>query len=210
MDNGKIPSTDLITVAVGVQLVPGAAWAYRALVLQGAHEHISVRPAPGVGSGYRSLEVQEQFWRATHGDKTAARLVQLNTSSSVKVAAPGGSSHGWGDRIDLLFDGSQEPTSTDLNLAKRFGFTREFGSADSNHFEHDGRTAITPPHPATAAPEKLYYTVVNDDNLTLIAGRHGMTLAALEHLNPGLNQPRVDGRRHGFDYIYPGDKIRLR
>jgi nucleoid-associated protein YgaU len=196
--NGKIPATDLTTVAVGVQLVHGAANAYRALVAQGAHEHIAIKPAPGVGSGYRDLAVQEEFYDAAHGNAAAARAVQLNTSSSINVAAPGFSSHGWGDRIDLLFDGSQNPTAVDLNLAKRFGFIREFGASDSNHFEHDGKTAI---HPPVAAPEPVYYIVQHGDNLTRIAAAHNISLSTIEHLNTQIPN---------YDLIHPGDKIRVR
>jgi LysM repeat protein len=197
-ENGKIPAADLTTVAVGVQLVHGAANAYRALVAAGAHEHISVKPAPGVGSGYRDIESQELVWAAWNGDKAAAAKVHLNTSSMVKPAAPGGSSHGWGDRIDLLFDGSQDPTAADLNLAKRYGFTREFGSADSNHFEHDGKTAIHPPQAATPA---VFYLVQPGDNLTRIAAAHGLTLTTLEQMNRQIPD---------YNMIHPGDKIRVR
>jgi hypothetical protein len=193
--NGQIPADQLATVAVGVQLITGAANAYRALVAQAAHEHCAIKPAPGVGSGYRDLECQELFYRASHGDKKAADAVHFNTASTVKVAAPGGSSHGWGDRIDLLFDGSQTPDAADLNLAKRFGFTREFGSADSNHFEHDGKTAIHPP------AEREVYVVRQGDTLTDIAEDHRTTLAHLRSLNPQIADPNL---------IHPGDKVRVR
>lgn len=198
--NGKIPVSDLTTIAVGVQLTTPTANAYRALIAQASHEHVAIKPAPGVGSGYRDLALQELFYDASHGDKAAAAKVHFNTASTVKVAAPGGSSHGWGNRIDLLFDGSQTPDVTDLNLAKRFGFTREFGSADSNHFVHDGKTAIHPPTPA--APHGAeFYTVVAGDNLTHIAEKHRLTLHYLEGLNPQIKDP---------DVIHPGDRIRVK
>lgn len=198
-ENGRIPSSELITVAVGVQLLTGAAWAYRALLAQGAHEHIAIKPAPGVGSGYRDLDLQALYYKAWQGDKAARATVHYNTSSTTKVAAPGGSSHGWGNRIDLLFDGSQNPDSADLNLAKRFGWAREFGSSDSNHFEHDGKTAIHPPQPA--APAHQFYVVRPGDNLTHIAAAHQLSLAQLEHLNPQIPD---------YNLIRPGEKIRVK
>src|SRR3954462_7304367 len=73
--NGRIPADQLATVAVGVQLLTGAANAYRALVAQAAHEHCAIKPAPGVGSGYRDLELQELFYRAWQGDKAARKAV---------------------------------------------------------------------------------------------------------------------------------------
>lgn len=193
--NGRIPADHLATVAVGVQLITGAANAYRALVAQAAHEHVAIKPAPGVGSGYRDIELQELFYRASHGDKAAIKAVHFNTASRVKVAAPGGSSHGWGDRIDLLFDGSQTPDAADLNLAKRFGFTREFGSADSNHFEHDGKTAI---HPPTVHE---FYRVASGDTLTDIAQDHRLTLERIRALNPDITNP---------DLIHVGQRVRVR
>jgi nucleoid-associated protein YgaU len=193
--NGRIPADQLATIAVGVQLLTGAANAYRALVAQAAHEHVAIKPAPGVGSGYRDLELQELFYRAGQGDKAARKAVAFNTSSTTKVAAPGGSSHGWGNRIDLLFDGSQTPDAADLNLAKRFGFTREFGSADTNHFEHDGKTAI---HPPTVHE---FYTVRSGDTLTDIAEDHRTTLDKLKALNPAITNP---------DLIHVGQRVRIR
>jgi nucleoid-associated protein YgaU len=193
--NGRLPASDLATVAVGVRLITGAANAYRALVAQGSHEHVAIKPAPGVGSGYRDLELQELFYRASRGDRAAIEQVHFNTSSTTKVAAPGGSSHGWGDRIDLLFDGSQTPDAADLNLAKRFGFTREFGSADSNHFEHDGKTAI---HPPTVHE---FYVVRGGDTLTDIAEDHRTTLEKLKTLNPAITNP---------DLIHVGQRVRIR
>jgi hypothetical protein len=201
--NGKIPPSDLSTVAIGVQLVTPAANAYRALVAQAAHEHVSIKPAGGVGSGYRDIPLQELFYRASHGDRAAIAQTHLNPDDRTPIAAPGGSSHGWGDRIDLLFDGSAHPSSVDLNLAKRYGFVREFGSADPNHFEHDGKTAVHPPvasHPAGA----VFVTVKEGDTVSEIAEAHRLTL----HYVLGLN---ADQPWHSHpDVIHPGDKVRIK
>jgi hypothetical protein len=191
--NGRIPDDQLSTVAVGVQLLKPVAVAYRAMIAQAAHEHVAIKPAPGVGSGYRDLDLQELFYRAWRGDEAAIRATHFNTSSTVKVAAPGGSSHGWGNRIDLLFDGSGQPDAADLNLAKRFGFIREFGSADANHFEHDGRTAIAPP--------AEYYVVKQDDTLSEIAEDHRISLDRIKALNPQISHP---------DLIQIGQRVRIR
>lgn len=198
--NGRIPDDQLSTVAVGERLLAGTANALRALIAQAAHEHVSIKLAPGRGSAYRDLALQELYYAADHGDKDAqAKTHHVPTPGEVKVAAPGGSSHGWANRVDLLFDGSARPTVVHLNLAKRFGFAREFGSADANHFEHDGKTAIHPPGPVPGS----VYIVKQGDTLSEIAEDHGLTLAQIIQLNPG----RI---AENPGHIEPGWKVRIR
>lgn len=192
--NGMLPASSLVTVAPGEQLSTPTANAYRALVAAGKHVGITVALAGGVGSGYRSLAVQELYVKASHGDADAARQVGLNPGSSISVAAAGYSSHGWGTRADLLFNGSSWPTKAQLDLAAKFGFTREFGADDPNHFEHDGKTAILAPATATA------YVVKSGDTLGAIASAHGTTWQALARLN-NLTDP---------DKIAVGQRLRLR
>jgi nucleoid-associated protein YgaU len=196
--NGRIPDDALTTIAVGERLLTGAATAYRALVAQAAHEHVAIKLAPGVGSAYRDLDIQKAYWDADHGDKAAQKRTN-HTPGKVPVAAPGGSSHGWGDRVDLIFDGSSKPNSVHLNLAKRFGFVREFGSADANHFEHDGHTAI---HSASAPTSTgVAYTVKPGDTLSDIAEDYHLSLNGLLALNPQITNP---------DHIEVGQKVRVR
>ena len=70
---------------------------------------------------------------------SAARRANIDPDLHVNVAAPGYSSHGTADRVDLLFNG-HSPDAPALALAKRYGFTREFGTADETHFQHTGDT----------------------------------------------------------------------
>lgn len=140
--NGRVPASALTSVARGVQLLNPVASAYGALIRVAAFDGITVRPAAGVGSGYRSLAIQQLFYQAGNGDKAAAEKVGLSGTSSVAVAAPGYSSHGTGTRVDLVFDGSDDPRGPHLELAARYGFTREFGTRDRNHFAHDVKTGI--------------------------------------------------------------------
>ena len=46
-----------------------------------------------------------------------------------------------------------------------------------------------------------YYTVVKGDNLSVIAERHGITLAQIEALNPQIKNPNL---------IYPGESVRVK
>lgn len=146
--NGRIPATALRTISPGNQLLSSAANAYKVLVLLGEVAGIAVKPAAGVGSAYRDIAMQTLYWQASRGVPAAMKATSLNPGSSVAVAAPGYSSHGDGRKIDLLFNGSANPSSTELALANHCGFTRQFGADDPNHFQHDGVTAISGPNTA--------------------------------------------------------------
>jgi hypothetical protein len=132
----------------GTPLLSSTHGALKSLALLAEIHGITVRPAGGLGSGYRDLKTQQIFYDASRGNVADAKLADLNPDSRTAIAAPGGSSHGWGDRVDLLFNGSSDPSKLDLALANHFGFTREFQAADPNHFQHDGRTATGGPNPA--------------------------------------------------------------
>lgn len=145
--NGRVPSTSLRTFD-GTPLLSSTRNALKVAALLGELIGVAVRPAAGVGSGYRDLAMQTLFYRAAHGDRTAAQTVGLSSASSVAVALPGSSSHGTGNRVDVVFNGSDSPTRDQIALMNHCGFTREFGADDPNHFEHDGRTAISGPNSA--------------------------------------------------------------
>ena len=61
----------------------------------------------------------------------------------------------------------------------------------------------TPPPapPAPPAPVGQYYIVVGGDNLNRIAARFGLSLYALERLNPQITNPAL---------IYPGQRVRVK
>src|SRR5438874_943625 len=104
--NGKLPADALTSIGGGEKLSDPTAHAYFALVADGAAHGQKIRPAEGVGSGYRSMQVQEWYEEAYEGNAAAAHKVGLNPDSRIPVAHRGYSSHGWGTRIDLLFNGS--------------------------------------------------------------------------------------------------------
>jgi hypothetical protein len=134
--NGRLLDREL-TMVGGVPLAHLAAEAFIAM-------DRDCRAQTGVGlwiakpyGGYRSLEVQK------------AGLTGLNKNSTIVVASVGLSSHGLGTRADI---GSMPP-ARDLDLygkdgrkrrewllanASNYGWTREFGEADHNHFKFDG------------------------------------------------------------------------
>jgi hypothetical protein len=96
--------------------------------------------------GYRDLEAQKHIANGSGGN---------NPQSTIPAAGVGFSTHGWGNRIDIgSFGGQYGDNGTKrerwlLSQAHRFGFTREFGPADPNHFKHDGVTEIGPVPPIT-------------------------------------------------------------
>lgn len=180
--NGELPDSALSEIAPGERLAGPSANAYRALVAAGKAHGISIRLAAGVGSAYRSLSVQRDYWDAYNGNAAAAKRVGLNPASRIRVAQPRGSSHGFGTRADLLFNGSSSPDAADLALAKQYGWTREFGADDPNHFEHDGRTAIS----STASSAPTSTTVRSGEGGIAVAGRVGISFAQLQKLNPGV------------------------
>jgi hypothetical protein len=139
--NGRAPATSLKLVAKGCTLLSPTALAWRNLVVvHSMMNDVLIKPASEYGAGMRDIPCQQVFWRAGQGDKAAIKQAHLDPDLDVTIAVPGSSSHGWGNRIDMLFDG-HSPNAIDLSTAKRYGFTREFGSKDKNHFEHDRVTA---------------------------------------------------------------------
>lgn len=139
--NGRIPVTALTTIQPGVQLLNSAAAGFRLWQRLSALEGVKLTVAtPVYGSGYRDIATQVVYWKASQGDRAAMEKAGLNSASAVRVAAPGGSVHGFGDRLDVVWGGSAAPTHDQLELAARCGWDREFGSADPNHLAHDGRT----------------------------------------------------------------------
>lgn len=175
--NGRVAPSALRTVAPGVQLLTPVANAYKAMVLVGTSRGILIKPAPGVGSGYRSIAIQTLFYSAAHGDKDAQRKVQLSSSSTAAVAAPGYSSHGFGTAIDLLFSGSDHPNARHIELAEDYGFRRTI-AGDPNHFGHDKRTGINGVQDADKV--RILAAYLNSRHLHLPDGNPAPKTAAVE------------------------------
>lgn len=137
---GRLPASALRTVAPGTQLANSAANAFLNLVLIAKMlDGTRVKPAGSVGAGYRDLGMAMRFYRAGQGDKLLRQQLGIDPNLKVSIGYPG--SHVRGDRIDMLF--STGVTRANLSLAERYGFTREFGERDVNHYQHDGRTAVS-------------------------------------------------------------------
>jgi hypothetical protein len=211
--NGYLTEAELVHVSPVETLSTLAARAYRHLVIAGAAKGIKIHIA-SPGGAYRSFKTQAEMREGSLGNVALAAKWDLNPNSSVPLAAAGYSSHGFGTRVDLIFNGSSNPNGTELSLAAHYGFTREFGADDPNHFKHDGKTAITPLSAAEVAAAhlypyengvvpatKVYHTVVSGDTLSGIASAAHITLEALEKLNPQITNPNA---------ISVGDKIRTK
>lgn len=191
--NGQVPASALRTINSDASVLSPVFNAYKALVLLGHVLGWTIKPANGIGSGYRSLALQGLYYKADHGDKTAAQQVGLSATSTASVARPGFSTHGWGDRIDLVFNGSDNPSQDHLALANHLGFVRDI-AGDRNHFHHDLKTAISGPSTADWFRIKANYynglrlgettDTVNDgrvdftkrQNYTWLAQAHGHTI----------------------------------
>jgi hypothetical protein len=109
----------------------------------------------------------------------------------VSLAAPGNSTHGFGTRVDIgSFSGAR--AAWVLANCDRFGFTREFGAADPNHFKHNGvtiggviNTSGTSKAPAVEEEEtmKLVFITVVDGkggSATAVATDRGVSIIANE------------------------------
>lgn len=134
--NGRLLDSELAALE-GVRLAKGTANAFRRMdAACVAATGVGLWPALPDG-GYRD-------W-ATQGNIGAK-----NPDSSVPIAAQGSSTHGWGTRVDIGSFGLKWGTDGGkranwlLAHASEFGFHREFGAADPNHFAHDGFTAASP------------------------------------------------------------------
>lgn len=161
--NGRIPLTAL-TFVDGVPLLNSAAAGYKLWKRIAELEGSTIGPArPVYGSGYRDIATQQVYWRAAHGDTAAAVKCGIDPNLHVTMASPGDSSHGTGDRLDVAFPHSGPPSPADLELAARYGWHREFGSADEYHFQHDGRTHT----PTSADKNRIVCRWLNGKHLSV-------------------------------------------
>lgn len=139
--NGRVPVGALTELSHGFLLLNSVANAYRGWHAASRLHGVRIDPVDSYGSGYRSLAVQKVFWEAGQGNRVAAAMANLDPDLKVNIAVPGYSSHGTGTRADVLFN-HHSPDASNIALAKKYGFTREFGNDDTNHFRHDLKTAI--------------------------------------------------------------------
>lgn len=120
--NGQMPADRLREVEPGMFLEASTAAAY--LKAKAASGGLLKIASPA--GAYRSLWVQQDM----HDNP---EKYGLDAASSVALAAPGSSTHGWGTRVDIAVGAGR--TWAIVRLAD-FGFKREFGSADPGHFQY--------------------------------------------------------------------------
>lgn len=141
--NGAV--TELVQVQGPIVLEPATAEAYLSMKAAAAREGVNVE-IPTPAGGYRSLYMQ----RDMHERPWA---YNLDPRSSVQLAPVGHSTHGLGDRVDIIVGTAR---AWAIENARSFGFEREFGDADPGHFRFTGiRPSFTAaPAPFEATPEE--------------------------------------------------------
>lgn len=109
-------------------------------------------------SGYRSASLQNAMREAsTSPPGSAARdKYNLSSSSTVPLAAHPNGSHEDGRCIDILINGSDDPSPASIALLKKYGWIQQFGARDRNHFRHDGIHALIPVTRAWCIAHHLY------------------------------------------------------
>lgn len=133
--NGRLP-TQLLASVNGQLVTRPTADAWNRMVSAAADVKLGLWVT--AGGGYRDIEAQRQLWLA-------------GSASGIAVAKPGYQTHGWGDRIDVGKFGPNwgaEGIRRErwlLAHAPGFGFTREFGSIDPNHFKYTPVKTSTQP-----------------------------------------------------------------
>jgi LysM repeat protein len=129
--------------------------------------------------------------RSPAGSRARA-YYELSSTSTVPVAYDPEGTHEHGDRFDL---GGAPINQWVLDTLRQYGWTREFGPRDQNHFKHDGHTAV-----GILPSKKVYYVVKKNDTLSKIARVYKTTWQAVAKLNK-LSDP---------DEIRIGQKLRVK
>lgn len=144
--NGEVPLTRLVEVETGLFLETQTAAAYRAMKAAAAADAVTLA-IPRPAGAYRSLLVQQDM-------HDRPWLYNLDPNSSVPIAPAGSSTHGLGDRVDIVRGSAGDWA---IANASRFGFVREFGAADPRHFRYL--------HPTWASVNLLPIESEEDDDM---------------------------------------------
>lgn len=118
----------LVTVEDNDQLIASAAASFLRMKGAAAADGVGLWIVEPAGA-YRSAFVQNDM--VDHPER-----YNLNPASVIKFGRSG-QSHGWGNRVDV------NPAALPwmLRNAARFGWVREYGARDPNHFKYDGSTS---------------------------------------------------------------------
>lgn len=152
-DNGDIPLEALVEVETDLHLETATAAAYLRMKAEAARSGVTLA-IPRPAGAYRSLFVQQDM-------HDRPWLYNLDPTSSVPIAPAGSSTHGLGDRVDIV-----RGTAGDWAIANasRFGFVREFGDADPRHFRFTAPTwAAGDVIPIIELEESTVTVIRNDD-----------------------------------------------
>lgn len=144
--NGRLTGSELTLVQPGllpIFLANAAARAWFNLKAEYDRTHgDSLTIAAPVG-GYRSYAIQADM-------HVRPELYGLSAYSTIPLAKAGYSTHGDGLAVDIADASKPSPRKTWLLAsAARFGFTRQFGDADPNHYR------LTSSTPAGTAPARI-------------------------------------------------------
>lgn len=121
--NGRMPVDRLVAVQGPIMLERATATAYLAMKAAAKREGITVE-IPTPAGGYRSWATQIDMHENPED-------YNLDPNSVVSLAPVGYSTHGRGDRVDIIVGDARRWA---INNAHHFGFEREFGAADPGHF----------------------------------------------------------------------------
>ena len=93
----------------------------------------------------------------------------------------------------------------DMTLSEILELNPEYQMSTRKNYIYPGDEIVVALEPedsiACQQLHQTFYTVIEDDNLTLIAAKHGISLDALIEMNPYFS---YSNRKN---YVYPGDKI---
>lgn len=147
--NGRLEASELTSIGNGMRLADRAANAWLAMVAAAKKAGVTLWAAYPYGA-YRDIAAQKAIYQG-----------KGNQSHAIGVAAPGYSTHGDGNRVDVGSFGSAFGAA---GVARRkwvlahmgtFGFYREFGENDPNHLRHNGKIVSAPAAAATPKPIKI-------------------------------------------------------
>jgi LysM repeat protein len=176
-DPGKLKRSEL-TLIMGTDtflgVKPARAWKRARAALRKKYPQADVY---GRFAAYRTEEWQNAMANAsrTPAGSAARKKYELSSTSTVPVAYHPNGTHEHGDRFDL---GGAPINSWVLDTLRDFGWTREFGPRDPNHFKHDGHTAN-----GVLPSSKVYYVVKKGDTVTKIAAKYKVSIAQIARLS---------------------------
>lgn len=172
--NGEMPASLLVEVEPGLYLEAGTAAAYRRMKAAAASAGVTLT-IPRPAGAYRSLFVQQDM-------HDRPWLYNLDPSSSVRIAPAGSSTHGLGDRVDIVRGAAGDWA---IANAHRFGFTREFGAADPRHFRFNNPTwaALTPTTIVSEEDDMPHFDLIKTPDGTVWWCVNRVTRYAIPHVS---------------------------